>query len=267
MVPRLGRLSVRRLDERHPTCVDGHGQGEGTRWVGGLRAEKCGHGVFSPGAWDGSDSPSGSIVTVGSSSRTGPLSQSRSWLNCRGPRRRQAKGRDDVPVPAAGALAMKVHAAHRATHVPHRRHRRSPVGAARVGGGLWIAIAALSLAVGWSTGRSQEMPIEGGLPMETAGPACGCRGGQTPPWHGSVAAAPGGWHAPACAPACGHGYGPVCGQMGAGCGWWGSRGMGYSLPPLFPRLSTFCRDGYLPTPPPVAVPRCHNCGVMIDGGF
>jgi hypothetical protein len=168
---------------------------------------------------------------------------------------------------------MSIRTPSRPTRGSMRHHWPAPAPSAAPSTGAWVAVMALSLAIGWSPGRGQELPvIDEGMPVGVAGPApCACRGGQTPPWHGSVAAAPGGWHAPACgpacAPACGPGYGPACGHMGTGCGWWSGRGMGYTLPPFFPRLSTFCREGWLPTPPPVAVPRCHNCGAMIDAGF
>lgn len=136
---------------------------------------------------------------------------------------------------------------------------------ATVVAGLLVGVL---VAAGWSSAGGQEFENDMEMPMAPSA-ACGCRGGQTPPWHGNVAAAPGGMamsHG-GCGPRCGSGYGPPCGTMGSPCGAWWNRGMGYSLPPFFPRLSTFCREGYLPTPPPVALPRCHNCGVLIDAGF
>ena len=169
---------------------------------------------------------------------------------------------------------MSIRAPGRSTRGPLCRPWPAAAQRAAPRSAAWVAVVALSLAVGWSPARGQDLPvIDDTMPVGVAGPApcAACRGGQTPPWHGSVAAAPGGWRAPACGPACapgcGPGYGPACGHMGAGCGWWSGRGMGYTLPPFFPRLSTFCREGWLPTPPPVAVPRCHNCGAMIDAGF
>ena len=103
-------------------------------------------------------------------------------------------------------------------------------------------------------------------PRMAAPPGYGYPVRQAPPWHGSVASAP----AAPCGPACHHcgGYGPACARMGCqGCGLWQHRALGVSLPPFFPRLHTLIHDGYLPTPPPVAMPRCHNCGAFIDGGF
>ena len=91
------------------------------------------------------------------------------------------------------------------------------------------------------------------------GSACGCGNGQNPPWHASV----GGCHCgPVCRP---HGvfHANPCGQLHV------RRHLhhGTTLPPLFPRLQGLCADGFMPTPPPLAVPRCHQCGAAIEGGF
>ena len=133
-----------------------------------------------------------------------------------------------------------------------------------------VCAAAMVAAVATLGGVAPVRGQDDGYAMPTrtvVGSRYGYPGAQNPPWHGSVAAAP----AAACGPACHHcgGYGPACACMGGhGCGWlWAQRSMGYSLPPLFPRLHTLIHDGYLPTPPPVAMPRCHNCGAMIDAGF
>jgi len=89
--------------------------------------------------------------------------------------------------------------------------------------------------------------------------ACGCGNGQNPPWHASV----GGSHCgPVCRP---HGvfHANPCGQLHV------RRHLhhGTTMPPLFPRLHGLCAEGFMPTPPPLAVPRCHQCGAAIEGGF
>lgn len=96
---------------------------------------------------------------------------------------------------------------------------------------------------------------------------CGCNNVQRPPWHGSVHGQPCG---AGCGPACGTGCGGVvfqakpCHQLHlrqyarANC---------MTMPPCFPRLFTFCAEGYMPTPPSPSVPRCHQCGAVVDGGF
>lgn len=100
--------------------------------------------------------------------------------------------------------------------------------------------------------------------MSTDGPgaACGCRNVQQPPWHASVAG-------PACGPSChpcGVFHADPWGQLRAKheahrqCG-------GVTLPPHFPRLHAWCSEGYMPTPRPLALPRCHQCGAAIEGGF
>lgn len=123
-----------------------------------------------------------------------------------------------------------------------------------------------------------------GVPV-IGGPATGdcesCRTGRQPPWHGSVVdgrAYPV-HQGPACGPVCrscgpvGRACGPcgpsgVCGLTGA-ChppygGFWGNP---YPLPPCLPRLSALMREGALLSPQPLVVPRCHQCGAHIPGGF
>jgi hypothetical protein len=91
------------------------------------------------------------------------------------------------------------------------------------------------------------------------GDACGCRNVQAPPWHASV-------RGPECRSAC-----HACGVFHANpCGQLHPRRHIHGpvmLPPFFPRLHTWCAEGYMPTPPPLAQPRCHRCGAPIEGGF
>lgn len=103
--------------------------------------------------------------------------------------------------------------------------------------------------------EESAMPGMGG----NGGSECGCRNVQTPPWHASV----GGSH---CGPVCHHHgvfHANPCGQLHV------RRHLhhGTTLPPLFPRLHGLCAEGFMPTPPPLAVPRCHQCGAAIEGGF
>lgn len=125
-----------------------------------------------------------------------------------------------------------------------------------------------------------------------AGDCQSCRSSaQRPPWHGSAMAGRGypvggGMGAPcmsghcgpspvcrSCGPkACGPCGAPgVCGLTGAchapvGAGWWGM-GCHAPLPPCLPRLHSCLRDGILLSPQPLVVPRCHQCGAHIPGGF
>ncbi len=113
--------------------------------------------------------------------------------------------------------------------------------------------------------RAQDTIGMEGAAMGESGAAaadCHCRGGQRPPWHGSVAA-----EACGCGPVCrAHGmfHADSCGQLRArrhlhqGC---------VTLSPAFPRLHGLWADGYLPSPPPPVMPRCHHCGAVIAGGF
>jgi hypothetical protein len=99
--------------------------------------------------------------------------------------------------------------------------------------------------------------------MDDSGPAagdCNCRSQQAPPWHGNV-------NGMSCPPMH-HGnrifQANPCGQLGMLCPW--NRGCA-QLPPCFPRLHGLCADGQMPTPRPIAIPRCHQCGAVIEGGF
>jgi len=97
---------------------------------------------------------------------------------------------------------------------------------------------------------TEEPGMAAAGPGSTAGD-CGCRSVQRPPWHGSVRSQPCG---PACAPACGPARSPC--HSGSNV-----------KPSCFPRLHTWCRDGYMPSPVPPTLPRCHQCGAVVEGGF
>jgi hypothetical protein len=129
-----------------------------------------------------------------------------------------------------------------------------------------VAAAALSpsSAAARQTGEPTMVMEEPGMPVaeSVAAEGCGCRQGQwqQPPWHGSVHAGHCG-QAAACCPGSSvyqaypfrmlHAPRPACVRP----------------PSMFPRLHTLCCEGYMPTPIPPAMPRCHQCGAPIEGGF
>jgi hypothetical protein len=43
-----------------------------------------------------------------------------------------------------------------------------------------------------------------------------------------------------------------------------ARAMGATPPSYFPRLHTWCAEGYMPTPRPLAQPHCRHCGMPLD---
>jgi hypothetical protein len=94
------------------------------------------------------------------------------------------------------------------------------------------------------------------------GADCNCKGVQRPPWHGSV-------RGPACGPACTpHGGMFHADPRGQLCMKHQARAMGATPPSYFPRLHTWCAEGYMPTPRPLALPHCRHCGMPLeDSGF
>ncbi|MFM7207137.1 MAG: hypothetical protein ACKO4T_10770 [Planctomycetaceae bacterium] len=124
-----------------------------------------------------------------------------------------------------------------------------------------VAAVSASLAIGVATAQETTV-MDGSAMMSTdgAGSACGCRNMQQPPWHASVSG-------PACGPSCHH-----CGVFHADpCGQLRAKHEAHrhcvTLPPCFPRLHTWCTEGFMPTPRPLALPRCHQCGAVIEGGL
>jgi len=110
----------------------------------------------------------------------------------------------------------------------------------------------------------QETIIMEGPGMPGMGGAGGFdeSGVRRPPWHRSVAG-----EACGCGPVCRtHGtfHADACGQLRAhhhhhhGC---------VTPPQVFPRLQAWWADGRMPTPPPLELPRCHQCGAVIAGGL
>lgn len=108
-------------------------------------------------------------------------------------------------------------------------------------------------------GDAGGMLDSGGALMEEPG-ACGCRSVQSPPWHGNVAGDPCG---PSCPPPTMFHANP-CGQL-----WQKhhARQQGLVPPPSFPRLHGWLADGWWPTPRPIMLPRCPNCGAHIEHGM
>ncbi len=160
----------------------------------------------------------------------------------------------------------------------------------------------LAAVVGASAGAQDGYsPAGRGVPVigDSGGGHCeSCRSGQRPPWHGNAMAgrsypvgADYGSRGPCMSGACGPG--PVCRSCGpkacgpGACGPCGAPGicgmtgfchppMGagslgacrqYPLPPCLPRLHSCLRDGILLSPQPLVIPRCHQCGAHIPGGF
>jgi len=110
------------------------------------------------------------------------------------------------------------------------------------------------------TDDSGSAALEG--TMEPGAAGCGCRDVQRPPWHGNV-------QGPACGPECHSGgkrlfHANPCGQLHLRAY---ARAHCMTLPPCFPRLHGLFAEGSMPTPPPPSLPRCHQCGAVIEGGF
>lgn len=130
-----------------------------------------------------------------------------------------------------------------------------------------IAIAIITTATLLSSrgGYGQEMititedsamSVEHGM-----GPgSCDCGDVRRPPWHGNVR----GSCNPCCDPHTGVFHANPCGQLHMRRY---ARENCMRMPSHFPRLHALSRDGYLPSPTPPAMPRCHQCGAVIDGAF
>lgn len=138
---------------------------------------------------------------------------------------------------------------------------------------LIVAIAVVAASSGLTAAAAQfDGGQAGGTVMVTespaAGPAgeCGCRGGQPqqtwqqPPWHGNVRGNPCGAPQPCC-----RGSNVFQAHPFQQLHWKHSGCV--TLPPCLPRLHGLCRDGSMPSPVPPALPRCHQCGAAIEGGF
>jgi hypothetical protein len=89
---------------------------------------------------------------------------------------------------------------------------------------------------------------------------CDCGDVRRPPWHGNVR----GSCDPCCDPHTGVFHANPGGQLHMRRH---ARENCMRMPSCFPRLHTWCRDGYLPSPTPPVTPRCHQCGAVVDGAF
>ncbi len=142
----------------------------------------------------------------------------------------------------------------------------------RLASACLLAVASV-LATAWSLPAvAAQMPdasavtegMAGAAPQHPAG--CGCQSGtaggyQQPPWHGNVQACQAGCGQPTCRGSNvfqAHPFAQLHWREHAGC---------VTLPPCLPRLHALFREGYLLTPTPPALPRCHQCGAPIAGGF
>jgi hypothetical protein len=135
------------------------------------------------------------------------------------------------------------------------------------GAALIVAVSASLLLPREAAARSPVMAspvtVSTGTPEGAGqrGDSCGCRSVQRPPWHANVAV-------PACGPSCRqHGTMFHADPHGQLCIRRQLHETGATMPSLFPRLNILCTEGYLPTPRPPALPRCHHCGALIEPGF
>jgi hypothetical protein len=127
---------------------------------------------------------------------------------------------------------------------------------------LLVAAAAL-LSVSVRDAACREMPFSDDAILEDGGPVVGYGSPVhlAPPWHASVhPAAPCG---PTCPP-------PTLFHADAWGQLFGRRVIhphAVVAPSCFPRLHGWWAQGLMPSPVPPALPRCHQCGAMIEGGF
>jgi hypothetical protein len=139
---------------------------------------------------------------------------------------------------------------HRAVSLP-----RSIIAIVIVGAALLSSQGACGQETIMITEDSAMMAAEG---MGTG--SCGCDDVRRPPWHGNVR----GSCNPCCDPHTGVFHANPCGQLDMQRY---AREHCMRMPSHFPRLHILSRDGYLLSPTPPAIPRCHQCGAVIDGAF
>lgn len=126
-----------------------------------------------------------------------------------------------------------------------------------------LGAASAVLPVSVRDAASREMQYADDMIMDdaAAGVGYGPHDRLAPPWHTSVhPAAPCG---PKCPPPTLF-HADACGQL------FGRRVIhphAVVAPSCFPRLHGWWAEGFLPSPVPPALPRCHQCGAMIEGGF
>ena len=138
---------------------------------------------------------------------------------------------------------------------PLQRHPRRTV----QGTGPLVACL-LSLA---TIAVAEEIVYESGPLTFEPGPVaadCDCRQHQQPPWHGNVAGPC--CNRPCCPPP-NMFHADAWGQLGARQE---AREHCLELPPAFPRFNGW-RKGFMPSPEPIALPRCHHCGMPVQPGM
>lgn len=124
-----------------------------------------------------------------------------------------------------------------------------------------IALAtALSAACGRPTAAQDTIVLDDAGIDAMAGGGCLGRATQSPPWHGSVAGDPCG----PCCPPPNVFHADPCRQL-----WMkhNAHQHGCVLPPCFPRMHARLTGDWWPTPRPIKLPRCPNCGAHIDPGM
>lgn len=94
-----------------------------------------------------------------------------------------------------------------------------------------------------------------------SGASCDCDGNRQPPWHGNATGRC--CNRPCCPPPTLF-HADACGQLRAKDE---AKSQCIALPPAFPRFDTWRHTGRLPSPKPIAIPRCHHCGTHIPVGM
>jgi len=106
--------------------------------------------------------------------------------------------------------------------------------------------------------ESSGLTFDGPLPA--AADCDDCQGGRQPPWHGNVAGPC--CNRPCCPPP-NMFHADAWSQLGARQE---AREHCLELPPAFPRFNGW-RKGFMPSPKPIALPRCHHCGMPVQPGM
>ena len=97
--------------------------------------------------------------------------------------------------------------------------------------------------------------------VATPDASCNCEGDRQPPWHGSAGERC--CNRPCCPPPT-HFHADAFGQLRAKAE---ARSQCVALPATFPRFHKWRHTGRLPSPEPIAIPRCHHCGAHIPVGM
>lgn len=134
----------------------------------------------------------------------------------------------------------------------------SRVGQIRKSGFLLACLLPLAAVTTAAEIASESSPLtfDGGA----AATDCDCQHNRQPPWHGNVTD-----------PCCNRPCCPPPNMFHADA--WGQLGAKeeakrhcLELPPSFPRFNGW-RKGFMPSPKPIAMPRCHHCGMPVQPGM